>query len=116
MFHDLTQVHDYAIHLHNGIVAYFINGTEVARGTALQPMEAASVLVGDPTGPTATGSGSMWVDSFSFDNAAGSIPVVPEPGAVSLLGLATGMLVLRRRRETSGSSEDSPSFFRIKSN
>ena len=96
---DLSQLHDYEIHLHEGIVAYSINGTEVARGAALQPLEAASVLVGDPTGSTPTGSGSMWIDSFSFDNAAGALAPVPEPGATSLiLGLSAALALSRRRR------------------
>lgn len=95
---DLTELHDYGIHLHNGIVAYYINGIEVARGSALQPMEDASVLVGDPTGSTPTGTGSMWIDSFSFDNAAGPIPI-PEPASTVLFGLATCLFASRRRRE-----------------
>ena len=93
---DLTQVHDYHIHMHNGIVAYFINGAEVARGPAFQSIETASVIVGDPTGSTPTGTGSMWIDYFSFNNAAGPIP---EPTTASLFAIATGLLVMKRRRK-----------------
>ena len=92
---DPTELHDYAIHVHNGEVGYFINGAEVARGPALRPLDQAAVLVGDPTGPTPTGAGSMWVDHFSFNNAAGQIP---EPGSAGMVALAAAVLASRRRR------------------
>ena len=41
----------------------------------------------------------MWIDSFSFDNAAGPIPVIPEPMTASLFGFATCLLAMNRRRK-----------------
>ncbi|MCC5841133.1 MAG: PEP-CTERM sorting domain-containing protein [Opitutales bacterium] len=94
---DLSELHDFEIHLHNGIVAYSINGVEVLRGPAVPLNNGARVIVGDPTGSTPTGTGSMWIDSFSFDNEAGPLAPIPEPATVALfLGLAALGIIARR--------------------
>ncbi|MEM9226819.1 MAG: hypothetical protein AAGA45_02530 [Verrucomicrobiota bacterium] len=87
--------HTYSMHIHDGNVAYFIDGDVVYSGPAWQPGQTNYYLLGDASGNTPTGSGSMWLSFMSFDNAAGAIP---EPSQFSLLFALAALALLRLRR------------------
>ncbi|MCP5144925.1 MAG: hypothetical protein H6978_08890 [Gammaproteobacteria bacterium] len=97
---DLTVPHTYEFLLKDGLVQYAIDGQSVYAGVANQSNAAAPLLViGDGSGSTQTGRGSMTIYSIAFDNAPdANVSPVPVPAALPLLGSAVGLLMVRRRR------------------
>ncbi|MBK6661082.1 MAG: PEP-CTERM sorting domain-containing protein [Proteobacteria bacterium] len=63
-------------------------------------------MIGDGSGPTQTGVGSMQVDRVHIDTAPqiSTLTSVPVPGALPLLGsaLAAAAFMRRRRRDACG--------------
>lgn len=91
---DMTSFHTYAAHVHNGQVLYLFDGDIVGMGSAIQA-DANILLVGDDSGSTPTGYGSMRLDYLTINTAAG---VIPEPSSTVLVMLAGSMAVMRRKR------------------
>ncbi|MEQ8233207.1 MAG: PEP-CTERM sorting domain-containing protein [Gammaproteobacteria bacterium] len=98
---DLTVPHTYEFLLKDGLVAYRIDGVQVYAGVAGgNPAAYPLMVIGDGSGSTRTGRGSMTVHAVNFDNApTASVSVVPVPAALPLLAGALGALSLRRRRD-----------------
>ena len=93
---NINVLHTYEIHLQGGIVSYTIDGEVVYEGAAGSGSGSAYYLLGDGSGSTPTGTGSMWIDSMSFDNAAG---IVPEPQHfAAVFGFGACLFALLRRR------------------
>ena len=100
---DLTQEHRFELLLKDGQVAYRIDGQVAYAGNAYVPGNAnAMLLIGDGSGPTRTGRGSMVIHSVSFDNAPNMstlVSAVPEPHNYVLMLAGLGLIgtVARRR-------------------
>jgi hypothetical protein len=98
---DLSVEHNYEFLLKNGNISYRVDGVVVYDGLALPSLRSAPLLVvGDGSGGTQTGRGSMTISGVSFDNApiADSLATVPLPGPVFLLLGGLLALVPARRR------------------
>lgn len=105
---DLTAPHTFEFLLKNGQVSYRIDGTAYT-GAALAADPGFKLLViGDGSGSTPTGVGSMTVSGLAFDNAPTADLLlttatggVPEPAAWALMILGFGLsgATLRRRRD-----------------
>ena len=98
---DLTVNHTFGILLKDGLLAYRVDG-EVFKGNALG---GSSILViGDGSGSTRTGLGSMLVSAVRIDTAPTQSVVlgVPEPASWAMLVGGFGLLgaVLRTTRRT----------------
>lgn len=97
---NLNVLHTYEIHLSGGGIVYTVDGDEVYRGEADQVGPAGSYFIGDTSGSTISGTGSMWIDYMEFNNAAGSIGAIPEPANFTfLLGLSALTCVRLRRHK-----------------
>lgn len=100
---DVTQAHTYEFLLRNGQVSYRIDGSVVYSGAAFAtPFSGALLVIGDGSGSTLTGAGSMTITSVSFDTAPSAqvlVSSVPEPETTALwmVGVAVAMLAARRR-------------------
>jgi hypothetical protein len=103
----LTDTHTFEWLLKAGQVSYRIDGEVVYAGPALVSPQTGWIaangflLVGDGSGSTRTGTGSMTVRGISVDTAPSAMTLVPEPASVllwaaGLLGLAAA--VRQRRR------------------
>lgn len=99
---DITEYHDYSIHLYDGQLQYEIDGNIVYTGAALNGGATVNYwLIGDYTGSASSGLGTMGIDSVIFDNAAGAI--VPEASNLALcFGLIGGVFSLGRRGNRRG--------------
>jgi hypothetical protein len=100
-FFNPNVLHTFEAHVFDGEVLYRLDGEDVATGAAMPSGPAGLSVIGDGSGSTPTGSGSMWIDYLEIDNAAGafSLTVIPEANAATaLLGLLAFGAVLRRRR------------------
>lgn len=95
---DLTDgFSTFEILLKDGLVSYSFDGQLLAnRRAASEQITAPIWLVGDGSGSTPTGAGSMSVDNLTFI-AGPDFDQIPAPGAVSVLA-AAGLLANRRRR------------------
>lgn len=96
---DLTTDHAFSWLLKDGRVAFEIDGSAVFSGYAYQQAWT-GLVIGDGSGPTQTGVGSMTISAVRFDTApTGTVTVssVPEPGSWALM-LAAGAWMLGRRR------------------
>ena len=96
---DLTQRHTYEVLMKDGLVAYWIDGIQRyagPSGTANLPFPI--LVIGDGSGSTQTGRGSMTVFAVEIDNAPLANVVVPVPASLPLLGGALGLLFGAIRR------------------
>lgn len=88
---DMTQIHTYELLLKNGLVSYRIDGQAVFSGNAWAS-SSANMLVGDSSGSTPTGTGSMTISALRLDTApvenvlASTVPE-PEGWALALAGM-----------------------------
>ena len=84
---DLSVAHGFDFLLKDGLVSYRIDGVEVYSGLAYQATTSTPYfLVGDSSGSTLTGQGSMY-NNISFDNAPledVQVSAVPVPAAAWL--------------------------------
>ena len=106
---DTTQFRTYEILVRGNDVIYRIDGQRHA-GSALQAPGTTFMLVGDASGSSSSGTGSMLISQVAFDRATDVLDLpslvsgaVPEPGSWALLiagfGL-TGTAARRRRART----------------
>lgn len=99
---DLTQFQTITSYVRDAQVHYWVNGAYLGGGHA-GTGGVNTLLLGDSTGSTPTGTGSMQVDFLRVSRASGATPphpiAVPEPAAAAgLAGLAAlGCAALRRR-------------------
>ena len=97
---DLTQTHTFEFLLRGGSLQYRVDG-QVYSGVAQQAGVSNSLLViGDGSGSTATGVGSMSLSAVAMDTAPAFLELagsVPEPSTLSLLVIAYAGFFIRRR-------------------
>lgn len=103
---DLTQSHTFEALLKNGQVSYRIDG-HAYTGAAHAVSNSQLLVIGDGSGSTLTGVGSMYVHGASLDTAPAfdvlettAVGAVPEPGTWALMigGFGVAGAALRRRR------------------
>lgn len=98
--------HRMEVLLKNGMVSYAIDGVLAYSGQAFLSGTQQLLVIGDGSGPTQTGVGSMQVDRVHIDTAPqiSTLTSVPVPGALPLLGsaLAAAAFMRRRRRDACG--------------
>lgn len=96
---DGTQFHTYGILLKGGLVEYTLDGTVLYAGPAYASVGDWNLLIGDGSGSTPTGAGSLELDWINMDTApTRNVEVVPEPVTLVLLGIAPLAMLSRRRR------------------
>lgn len=88
---DMSVAHEYEFLLKGGLVSYRVDGVTLYSGDAAQvPFGGSLLVVGDGSGSTWSGVGSMTVHRVSVDNAptANVLSSVPEPQtwALALVG------------------------------
>jgi hypothetical protein len=99
---DTTIFRTYEILVRDSEVVYRIDGQRFA-GQALQAGGTTFMLIGDSSGPSPSGTGSMTISAVAFDRATAvsDLPsLVPEPGSWAMLIVGFGMVgaATRRRR------------------
>ncbi len=87
---DTTAYHEYSIVLYDATVVYRVDGDVVYAGSGYFSPSDKYLLIGDTTGTTLTGIGTMYVDRVDIRTE------VPEPATLSLLTLG-GLAILRRK-------------------
>lgn len=94
--------HRFEILLKDGMVSYAIDGELAFSGAAFLSTTQQLLVIGDGSGSTPTGLGSMQVERVHIDTAPEitSLAAVPVPGALPLLGSALAFGGLWRRRRT----------------
>lgn len=98
---DMTQTHTYEFLLKNGLVSYRIDGQTVFSGAAWTS-SVTGMAVGDTSGSTPNGAGSMTISAIRLDTAPVEnvlVSTVPEPEgwALALAGVG-GVCAWHRRR------------------
>lgn len=92
---DMTQFTTLGFHMADGVVNYTVGGN-VYSGAAFASQRGSPLLVvGDGSGSTRTGVGSMTFRAPVFDNAAGPVPpvgAVPEPATWAMLIVGFGLV------------------------
>lgn len=99
---DMTQTHTYEFLLKNGLVSYRIDGQTVFSGSAWTASTTA-MLVGDSSGSTPTGTGSMTISAIRMDTAPEQnvlVSSVPEPEGWALALAGVGVCAWHRRRRS----------------
>ncbi len=92
-----TRFHTFEFLLLDGKVSYRFDGQLIFDRVAAGGTDGGKILlIGDGSGSTPTGTGSMSVDSATFISAP-DFDAIPTPGAAATLTLA-GLLATRRRR------------------
>lgn len=95
---DLTESHVYEVLLKDGLVEYRIDGTRYYAGAAAPASLTFPLLViGDGSGSSLTGRGSMTIHAVEFDTAPLGNVTVPLPPALPLFAAAIAMLGWYRR-------------------
>ncbi len=94
--YDRTQFHVYSAHVQGDIAAYYLDGNLIAHGKALDNT-ANSLVTGDVSGSTPTGSGTFKIDYLRLNTAAGVVSV-PEPSTLALAGVAGAALRAAMKR------------------
>ncbi|WP_428387929.1 PEP-CTERM sorting domain-containing protein [Mucisphaera sp.] len=94
---DPTEFNTYEFLLRDGMVTYRLNESQVLyHGPANASVVSTGLMViGDGSGSTPTGTGSMIIDDVLYISGP-DFEIVPEPGSLVLLGLASLALVRRR--------------------
>ncbi|MGJ8637812.1 MAG: hypothetical protein ACSHYA_00340 [Opitutaceae bacterium] len=95
---NLNVLHTYEMHISDGGIVYRIDGDEVYRGLAQVGGSSGSYFLGDTSGSTQNGTGSMWIDYMEFDNAAGTIGAIPEPSSCALIAGVLAIAATQSRR------------------
>ena len=94
---DMTSAfHTFEFLLKDGNVTYRLDNSQVLYdGPAYSSSGAALMVIGDGSGSTPTGAGSMVVDQVTYQTAPAFS--IPEPATIGLLGLFGGGIFLSRR-------------------
>jgi hypothetical protein len=103
---DTTQEHTYELLVKDGVVSYRIDGAGYYGQAYNANIGAPLLVIGDSSGPSQSGVGSMTITSISFDNAPSfaqfdNVTPVPEPGEWAMMGaglLVAGTVARRRKR------------------
>ena len=99
---DLKQRHSFEFLLKNGQVAYRVDGQVIYAGMAYAiPINSPLLIIGDGSGSSLSGEGTMTIYSVAFDNAplASTLAPVPEPQTwAMLLGGLLALGAARRRQ------------------
>jgi hypothetical protein len=98
---DLTQFHTYEWLVKGGRVDYRIDGQFVFSGAAYQSvLDNPLLVIGDGSGPTQTGLGSMTITSVTWDTAPAmnSLAPIPEPETYALMLAGLGLVGWAARR------------------
>lgn len=105
---DLTTYHDFAFWLKDGVVSYAVDGVLKFSGTAHASGASKILVIGDGSGSTFGGAGTMYIDSSAVTTAgdyagAPAIPVlaaaaIPEPSSAFLLAGGAALIGLARLR------------------
>lgn len=95
---DTTQFHDYTIHLKDGVASFGIDGVLRSQLNTLTTSSSSIVLLGDGSGSTPTGTGSLFVDSFSIDTNPGAHTLVASEPTLSIVAALLGLVASRRLR------------------
>lgn len=89
--------HHFEILLKDELVNFRIDGVSYGTGdNAVLSTANQILLIGDGSGSTPTGSGSMMIDHFIYNNEVGAI--IPEPTTATLLLMGSLVLAGRRSR------------------
>lgn len=98
-----TAFHRFEMWMQSGIVSYALDGNLLYSGAAIS-YSPTQLLIGDSSGPTIGGTGSMFIDGVTFlgganYSSAPAIPDgVPEPSSLLLALAGVGMLARRLAR------------------
>ena len=103
---DLTQPHTYEFLLKNGQVSYRIDGVAYTGAALVSDPGFKLLVIGDGSGSSPTGVGSMTIGGVAFDNAPAAdvltTTAVPEPAAWALMIGGFGMAGAALRRRSAG--------------
>lgn len=98
---DMAQAHTYEFLLKNGQVAYRVDGRVIFSGAAYQAALGNPLLViGDGSGSSLTGRGSMTLYGLGMDNAPAMntlVSTVPEPETYALMLAGLGLVAWSSR-------------------
>ena len=98
---DTSVDHSYDILMKNGLLSYTIDGHSYS-GLATAIGHYQLLIIGDESGYTGTGAGTMRISAVSFDNAPDAdvaLSAVPEPASWATMLGGFGLIgALRRRR------------------
>lgn len=102
---NLSLPHSFEWLLKGGQVDYAIDGQLVYSGAAYATSGVPGwiandgfLLIGDGSGSTPTGTGSMFIQGLAFDTAPALTSLVPEPATAALWAAGALALLARRRR------------------
>jgi len=92
---DTQAYHTYSFCLSNGQASYSIDGVPTYSGPALPTMGTQVLAIGDTSGNSISGYGSMILDQVTIE----TVPI-PEPSTLALFGIGVfGLLTCVRRRK-----------------
>lgn len=95
---DMSERHSFEWLLKAGQVSYAVDGQLLYSGPALATSGGSGLLIGDSSGSSYSGVGSMTVHGVRVDTAPAAMSLVPEPGIAWLWMAGLGGLALPLKR------------------